>query len=174
MMLGESFWNEFSAIWYFSGYIGYVVLGHYIKTYINWNRATCVRVGLVLYGIGFAVTYLVFDSKMETADTLKGLELSWRFCTFNVALMTTGVFLMLKDVSFNLRGILPVILDLSKFSFGIYLVHLLILPFVSNLLGQAFSTPVTILLISLITFVASYLLVKALSYLPKSEYLVST
>jgi len=174
MMLGESFWNEFSAIWYFSGYIGYVVLGHYIRTYVHWNRATCFRVGLGLYVIGYAVTYLVFDTKMVTADSLKGLELSWRFCTFNVALMTTGVFLMLKDISIKPGRVVPLIFDLSKFSFGIYLVHLLILPFVSRLIGQAISTPVTILLISLITFVASYLLVKALSYLPKSEYLVST
>lgn len=173
-MLGEVYWNEFSSIWYFSGYIGYVVLGHYIRTYVHWDRARCVLVGLPLYAAGLAITCLIFAAKLDTADSVKELELSWRFCTINVVLMTTGVFLLLKDVNISNGKVLPLLIDLSKFSFGIYLVHLLILPFASQMVGNGFSTPATILLVSLLTFILSYLVVKALSYLPRSEYLLST
>ena len=35
---GECFWNHFSALWYFSGYLGYLVLAHYIRVHLKWDR----------------------------------------------------------------------------------------------------------------------------------------
>ena len=37
---GECFWNHFSALWYCSGYLGYLVLAHYIRVHLKWNRQT--------------------------------------------------------------------------------------------------------------------------------------
>jgi hypothetical protein len=34
-VLGEAFWNKFSAVHYFSGYMGYLLLGHYIKDHVR-------------------------------------------------------------------------------------------------------------------------------------------
>ena len=35
---GECFWNEYHMLWYFSGYLGYVVLAHYIHKHLAWTQ----------------------------------------------------------------------------------------------------------------------------------------
>ncbi len=45
---GECFWNEFHVLWYFSGYLGYVVLAHYIRVHLKWNRKTRFLAGLAM------------------------------------------------------------------------------------------------------------------------------
>ena len=45
---GEVFWNSFHALYYFSGYIGYVVLAHYIRRYIRWSLRKTVIIALPL------------------------------------------------------------------------------------------------------------------------------
>ncbi len=34
---GEAGWNEFGTLYYISGFIGYVVAGHYIRKYVDWS-----------------------------------------------------------------------------------------------------------------------------------------
>jgi surface polysaccharide O-acyltransferase-like enzyme len=120
------------------------------------------------------MTYFLFAYQLDTAKTLEDLTLSLRSCTINVALMAIGIFLMLKDIDIKNTKIRTLFFEFSKFSFGIYLAHMLILPFINKLLGKIFSTPITILLVSLITLLLTYVVVKVISYLPKSGYLVAT
>ena len=35
---GECYWNEFNLLWYFSGFLGYVVLAHYVRNYLKLSR----------------------------------------------------------------------------------------------------------------------------------------
>ena len=35
---GECFWNEFHALWYCSGFIGYLIIAHYIRVHLTWHR----------------------------------------------------------------------------------------------------------------------------------------
>lgn len=54
---GEAFWNEFGLLYYVSGFIGYVVLGHYFKKYVpamSWRRT--LSVALPLWLVGYAIT----------------------------------------------------------------------------------------------------------------------
>ena len=37
---GQCFWNQYHMLWYFSGYLGYLVLAHYIRTHLTWDRTT--------------------------------------------------------------------------------------------------------------------------------------
>lgn len=32
---GQCFWNEYHMLWYFSGYLGYLVLAHYIRVHLT-------------------------------------------------------------------------------------------------------------------------------------------
>ena len=34
---GQCFWNEYHMLWYFSGYLGYLVLAHYIRVHLTWG-----------------------------------------------------------------------------------------------------------------------------------------
>ena len=35
---GECFWNQYSALWYCSGYLGYLVLAHYIRVHMRRHQ----------------------------------------------------------------------------------------------------------------------------------------
>ena len=53
---GECFWNHFSALWYCSGYLGYLVLAHYIRVHLKWDRQKRMTVGAVCFVIGALFT----------------------------------------------------------------------------------------------------------------------
>ena len=55
---GQCFWNEYHMLWYFSGYLGYLVLAHYIRvhlTEVGWAFCTLNCVALT------AGTFLLFS-----------------------------------------------------------------------------------------------------------------
>lgn len=169
---GECYWNEFHTFWYFSGFIGYLVLAHYIRTYIDWSLKKCLIVGSSLFIIGYLFTAIVYYNNTFTAKELIELELSWRFCSFNVVFMTFGLFIIFRKISYQGKWIYPIVKEISRLSYGIYLMHIFLLGFSYRLLSGYFSTPVTILLVGTTTITACCLLSKLLSYLPKSKYLV--
>ena len=53
---GECFWNGFTALWYCSGYLGYLVLAHYIHYHLDWSRKRKLIVGWICFFIGAAFT----------------------------------------------------------------------------------------------------------------------
>lgn len=169
---GECYWNEFHTFWYFSGFIGYLVLAHYIRTYIDWSLKKSLLIGGILFLIGYLFTAIVYYERTFTATQLQELELSWRFCSFNVAFMTFGAFVIIKKISFRANWLYSPIQQLSKLSYGIYLMHIFILGFSYKIIEGYFSTPITIIIVGVSTFIACCLLTKLLSYLPGSKYIV--
>lgn len=171
-LYGESYWNEYHLLWYFSGYIGYLVLAHYTRKHIDWSLKKSLTIGGLLFVVGYLITAVVWYQNISVANTLQELELSWRFCTFNVVMMTFGIFVMLKALFRNVQQVPYFIKELSRLSYGMYLMHIFVLGFAYKLLSGYFSTPVTILLVGAATIIACIILAKILSYLPKSKYLI--
>lgn len=169
---GECYWNEFHSFWYFSGFIGYLVLAHYVRKYIDWSLRKSLIVGGSLFVVGYLFTAIVYYHNTLTATKLQELELSWRFNSFNVVFMTLGVFLMMKKITFQKGTFYAAIKEISRLSYGIYLMHIFLLGFSYRLLEGYFSTPVTIVMVGTTTFVSCCVLAKVLSYLPKSKYIV--
>ena len=171
-LYGESYWNEFHLLWYFSGFIGYLVLANYIRKYIDWSIKKSLCIGGLFFLVGYIFTAVVWYQNTFTAETLQALEISWRFNTFNVVFMTFGFFVIIKALFRKTKHVPPIIQQLSKLSYGMYLMHIFILGATYKLVEGHFSTPITILLVGTITFIACFVLTKLLSYLPKSKYLV--
>jgi hypothetical protein len=65
---GQCFWNEYRALWYFSGYLGYLVLAHYIWIHLQWSRNGRLVIGTVMlvidmiWTIYFCSWRISFDS----------------------------------------------------------------------------------------------------------------
>lgn len=171
-LYGESYWNEYHLFWYFSGYIGYLVLAHYIRKYVDWSLKKSLCIGGSMFVVGYIITAIVWYQNISTANTLIKLELSWRFCTFNVVMMSFGVFVILKSFFQKTQQVPRIIQELSRLSYGMYLMHIFILGFSYKLLSGYFSTPVTILIVGIVTIVSCAIVAKLLSYLPKSKYLL--
>lgn len=171
-LYGEAFWNEFHSLFYFSGFIGYLVLAHYIRTYINWSLRKSIGIGTAFFVVGYLFTAIPFHHQTVAAGSLYELELSWRFCSTNVAMMTFGIFIILKAIRFGSGVIYGVVRRLSQLSYGMYLMHIFILNLIYRLLHGYFSTPTTIAVVAVSTFVATALVARLLSLLPKSKYLL--
>ena len=170
---GECVWNEFTPIWYFSGYIGFVVLAHYIRTHLNWTVKKNIIVGVLLFLVGYVSTWLIFHHFASTSTKFADWELGWRFCTPNVALMAAGLFVIMKQVKINGARSKAFFAELSKMSFGIFLIHELMLYHLHNWIEPITKfIPLTGFVNGVITFTISYLIVKAISYLPKSKYII--
>lgn len=171
-LYGECYWNEFHLFWYVSGFTGYLVLAHYIRRYIDWTLKKSLIIGGTLFLIGYLFTAYVWYQRMFTATSLQELELSWRFCTFNVLFMTFGMFVLLKSLFKTSKQVPRFVLEISRLSYGMYLMHIFVLVFMYQLLEGYFSTPVTILLVGTSTFICCCVLGKLFSYLPKSNWLM--
>ncbi|WP_063851026.1 acyltransferase [Flammeovirga sp. SJP92] len=171
---GEVFWNEFHSLWYFSGHLGFIVLAFYFRKFVDLGKTKSRVLGLIIFLIGYAITFTVFRTMLDHTNEIYFVEIPFRFCTPNVILMTIGLFLMIRTIDFQNEKVYRVVKELSRLSYGVYLSHLFFVGISWTLIVQPMhlSTPVSILLVTALTWSASYILVKLLSYLPKSKYLI--
>ena len=101
------------------------------------------------------------------------IEIGWRFCTINVAMMAFAIFIVFKKFTCDKGAVWKVVSDISRVSYGMYLMHIFILTAVFKLTSGYFpSTPACIFGVAIITYVITYLAAKALSYLPGGKYIV--
>lgn len=175
---GECFWNEFTALWYCSGFLGYMVIAHYIHRHIDWSRRKRMTVGAVCFVVGAAFTMWSFWLKgvPGVAIDTPTLEWGWNMTAPNVVLATFGAFMMFTCIGEHRAP--AIITEISKLSFGMYLIHLFFLPhFATLFIGGDVANPVipvavAIPCIAVLTYVACIVAVKLLSYLPGSKYIV--
>lgn len=157
----------------FSGFLGYMVLAAYLRRYFAEPRAWHKWGGALLVVAGYFVTAWIFSGRLATQRLVADLELSWGFGTINVAAMSVGLFLLLKDVRLGGGRFTGVVTDISKLSYGIYLIHIMLLNFFHGWLDPLIvSAGIKIPVLALCTFVSSYAVVKLISLLPGSKYVV--
>jgi len=172
---GECFWNKTPMLYYFSGFLGFAILGFYLKRFHTEKSKGDYLLGFILLLLGYAVTAFVFVSRLSTAKSIPELELSWGYDTINVAMLALGYFLLIKNLTYRNPDSLVARLteDVALKSYGIYLVHIIILNTFYSLMigwitGQEYLFPV----ISAVTFACSYLVIKLISYIPGSKYII--
>jgi surface polysaccharide O-acyltransferase-like enzyme len=105
---------------YFSGYLGYLVLGYYISV----NKSNTKRwLAVSAIGIGYLITLL--GTYRLTSQSGHFIEEFYNPLTPNVALMAAGIFYLFRHASLApITGLLAVIKDNS---YTIYLSHILVL-----------------------------------------------
>lgn len=183
---GECFWNNFSAFWYCSGYLGYLVLAHYIRFHLDWDRRKRLTVGTLCFLVGGAFTAWSFWLKGTPGVVIPTpeIEWSWQFCTPNVLLQTFGLFLMFSCIGMNKEAAVSAVgkesfvSRLARLTFGMYLVHMFFLaPIATWIIGGDVANPtipvaIAIPAIAILSYICSAVAVKLVSLLPGSKYLV--
>jgi surface polysaccharide O-acyltransferase-like enzyme len=110
---------------YFTGFLGYLILGHYlrIKSFENVKRINLISVLMILIGLLSTIfgTYLMLYFKNEYASTF------YECLTPNILLYAMGLFLLQKNKDTTNRIIVPIRNYICKYSYGIFLVHVLVL-----------------------------------------------
>ena len=187
---GECFWNRYSMLWYCSGFLGYLVIAHYIRYHLNWSSSKRFKIGTLCFLIGAVFTAWSFWWKGEPLCPIATpeLEWSWEFCTPNVALATFGVFLLFSCIGAKEDGTARqdykaprLVTELAKLSFGMYLMHIFLLniafTWASLWFGSmdaSIGTPLIIMTTAVLTFIGSAILTKLISLIPGSRYIVGS
>jgi len=143
---------------YFTGLIGYLILGFYISRYKIPSFLVYLfsYLGLLTTIVG---TYLLTRQNSGVLD-----EFFFDPVAPNIILFSLGVFLFLKNHYFNHR----IIKTISRYSFGIYLLH----PLIINLLPSVSSNEfIRIPLISLLVLAISLFLSYIFKKIPLLKYL---
>ena len=79
-VFGECWWNPYPLFYYVSGFVGYIVLGYYIRTRLDWSGkkvfALCIPLLLAFYAFGAWQFYrrsFVVDTPQLLELGLKGM-----------------------------------------------------------------------------------------------------
>lgn len=171
---GQCFWNQYHMLWYFSGFLGYLVLAHYIREHLTWNKPRRLIVGFILFMLGSIATFLPFYLQGTPGiiiDTPQ-LEIGWNFCNINVVIATAGAFLMFSTIGQKKPH--PVITETSKLSYGMYLIHIFWLGYWVSVFKEdlAMTADLAIPVIAIMTFVTCYLSCKLIAYIPGAKWLI--
>ncbi|MCH5219143.1 MAG: acyltransferase [Muribaculaceae bacterium] len=171
---GQCFWNEFHALWYFSGYLGYLVLAHYIRKHLDWSVKKRMTVGLSLFVAGAVWTILSFyvQAVPGVLHVTPVLEIGWSFCTINCLLLTAGAFLLFTCIQKTTAPRL--VTELSNLSYGMYLMHIFWLGLWVGVLkdDMALHTAVAIPAIAACTFLSCWLTAKIIALIPGCHWMV--
>jgi len=179
---GECFWNQFSAFWYCSGYLGYLVVAHYIRVHLKWSVGRRLRVGALCFIVGSVFTAWSFWWKGEPGQLIETpmLEWSWEFCTPNVLCATFGLFLLFTCIPARSAESKGTSLSgtIAPLTFGMYLMHMFFLaPIAEVMVAGDQANPLlpvwlAIPAIAVLTFVCSTITTKLVSLLPGSRHIV--
>lgn len=172
-VFGQVWWNPYHGLFIFSGYLGYLVLAHYIRFHIHWSDAKRLAVGIPCAVIGIVATILSFYVQVEVGVEKDPnlMEIGWCFCTPNVVLGTFGTFLIFTTLHKPLPGY-GLIKDISKLSYGMYLMHMFYLVMFAGILGDKMAVHFAIPAIALSTYVACYLTTKIISLIPGNKWII--
>jgi len=124
-ILGSCPWNgSFDMLYYFAGFNGYLLLGHYLSKGNNWSLGKTALVSALLFGVGYAITYTGFGRMVADPNSSEEqIELFFLYCTPNVVLMTIAVFLIIQKIRITKAFWVNILTNLTKCGFGIYMVH---------------------------------------------------
>ena len=168
---GEASWNDFGTFYYFSGYLGYLVLGHLLYTTHVLNR----KLGFIIWPMLFVFGFMLTFGGQHYIYTHKGgfSYQIWGFTTINVAFMVIAVFLFVKNIQIKYQAITNVIIEISDKSFGIFLVHYFIVYKLHDFIyPMGFSPAIIIPANTIVTLGLSYGIAKIISFIPGKKYII--
>ncbi|MDE5677633.1 acyltransferase [Phocaeicola sp.] len=164
-ILGVCDWNAFGSFYYVSGFIGYLILAHYLVKYpLQWSWKKLGAIGIPMFVVGYAITFGGYQIMQEHfPGNYAYLEIVWLFSGINVFMMTFPVFVCLQ------KSGVPSSAGLSRVAsttFGIYLCHFVFVQVAydvfARLLPEETPAAIHILCMAVATFLVCHLLVRGM------------
>lgn len=123
-LFGTCSWNEFGVFYYFSGFSGYLLLGHHLIKYpLQLSAVKKCTLAITSFAIGYLVTFIGFKNITAIAGQPDALvELFFTFCSPNVALMTFAIFIMCQGLTCGKKAS-HCLETISICTFGIWMCH---------------------------------------------------
>lgn len=155
-------------LYYFGGYIGYFLLGYYLRVYVKvWSTWKC----LILLFLPFLYAVILKTLQIQ----VQFYDYFWYLSTC-VAMMCVAWFLLIKqmDTIYNEASHFHRFIALvSNCSFGMYLVHIFVMRSVIWHWTWLYNMGVIqIFAVTILTFLGSFVVTWLISYLPGAEYII--
>lgn len=153
------------VLYYFSGYIGYFILGYYLKKYpesISLKKLIIPDIIAIIAPIAFKVMHIEIDF----------YSMFWYLSIF-VALLCTTIYVLISKIKIKKEG--GIVELISNLSFGIYLIHIAVmrffiweLDFIININNYILQWITVVGL----TFIISCSIAYVISLLPFGDYII--
>lgn len=195
-MFGTCAWNSFGMLYYFGGFIGYLLLGHMVQkewSVQNWGRTLAIALPAFAVGcLGTFIGYRLIQTGAVHADlSLWGKvamacnpqqagmpyeashELCLLYCTPNVALVVLAMLLVFRKWNTAELRTRALLAQCTACGFGIYLVHYFYVGPVNMLVAYlGIPIPLVLLVSTILTFAITWLTVTLIRKLPGARYWV--
>lgn len=153
------------VLYYFYGFLGFAVMGFYLRRYVNIKKYNLKHllilvIAIIIPGILYNFTDIPHSAIQDRMS-------------INIVILCICYFIVIKHIHLSSR-VKHLVYDFAQHSFGIYLVHILIMRKVlwPLLWDYNIHYAIQIPLIVFLTALLSYLLVHLISKLPYSKYIV--
>ena len=157
-VFGTDTWNEFGLFYYFAGFNGYLLLGHYVKKGNDWSLMKTFILCILMFAVGYYITYTGFSTTASNPNATETvMELFFTFCSPNVLLMTLATFLLLQKVVITNSTVIKVLANMTQCGFGIYMVHYFVVgPFFLLIGPSSLPIPLQVPLMAICIFLCSW------------------
>lgn len=163
-ILGICDWNEFGTFYYYSGFLGYLVLAYYLVKYpLDWSWKKMLSITIPMFLVGYFITFYGY---LLTQQAFPGnyayLEIIWYFAGINVFMMTFPVFVIVQKLKVPSSAWLS---RLASFTFGIYLCHFVFVAISYDVFDTSFPLPPLVRIIGMtcLSFLICYMIVWAMA-----------
>lgn len=155
--------NNTHILFYLSGFIGYYILGYYLHHHVKSFKVSILA--LLIIPLVLAAMLKLSEANVDFYKYL------W-YLSIPMAMMAAFWFLLVKK--YFSSSVPSIIALISKYSFGIYLVHIFVMrrmvwnwDFVSQ-----HGSALQIIMTTILTFIISFAIIYLISYLPFSKYII--
>lgn len=156
-VFGTDTWNEFGLFYYFAGFNGYLLLGHYVKKGNDWSLMKTFILCILMFAVGYYITYTGFSTTASNPNaTETEMELFFTFCSPNVLLMTLATFLLLQKVVITNSTVIKVLANMTQCGFGIYIHYFVVGPFFLLIGPSSLPIPLQVPLMAICIFLCSW------------------
>lgn len=122
-VFGTCSWNDFGMLYYFAGFNGYLLLGHYLRHHTTSLRLTLLC-GIPLFAVGYLITFYGFTNMRALPDSTETMmELFFTYNSINVVMMTIPLFMIAPHIRITNTRITRLLANLTVCGFGIYMAH---------------------------------------------------
>ena len=116
--------SDTSWLYYFHGYVGYYVLGFYMKRY--WGRSAPMGRNLVLVVAFIAISVILPIALLVLNVEVDFYSIFW-YLSITVVLQCVVWWSVVQRLMRNVSKLPDFVVELSRLSFGIYLIHILVM-----------------------------------------------
>ena len=121
---GTCDWNQYGLFYNFAGFNGYLLLGHFLRSYVRLPFCRALFMAVPLYAAGYVVNLLGYRHILTLeSPTPQQVELFWTYCTPNVLAQSLAVTLVCLSLPLRNMCRQTWISSITRCGFGIYMLH---------------------------------------------------